>query len=42
MYSMVSGEQGFPPMPPQGFDNDAEKKEASNLLKLWLEQNPEI
>ena len=40
MYSMVSGVQGFPQMPPQGFDNDAERLEASNLLKLWLERNP--
>jgi glucose/arabinose dehydrogenase len=37
-FSMVSGVAGFPQMPPQGFDNPEEKKEASRLLKLWLEQ----
>lgn len=38
LYSMVSGESGFPPMPPQGFSSAAEAQEATNLLKLWLEQ----
>lgn len=42
MYSMISGEQGFPPMPPQGFDNPKEAQEASRLLKLWLERTPQI
>lgn len=42
MYSMVSGEEGFPPMPPQGFDNPEEAKEASRLLKLWLARIPQI
>lgn len=35
---MVAGEPGYPTMPPQGFTNDAEKAEAVNLLKLWIEQ----
>jgi glucose/arabinose dehydrogenase len=38
MYSMVKGDPGFPPMPPQGFSNDNEAKEASHLLKLWIEK----
>lgn len=41
-YSMVKGEPGYPAMPPQGFDSDAEKAEAVNLLKLWLERIPQI
>ncbi len=41
-YSMVSGEPGYPTMPPQGFTSAAEKAEAVNLLKLWLEQIPQI
>jgi cytochrome c5 len=42
LFSMVSGVQGYPTMPPQGFTNDAEKAEAVNLLKLWIEQIPQI
>ncbi|MDD4974725.1 MAG: PQQ-dependent sugar dehydrogenase [Bacteriovorax sp.] len=38
VYSMVSGVAGFPPMPPQGFSSEEEAREASNLLKLWIEQ----
>ncbi|MEA9355274.1 PQQ-dependent sugar dehydrogenase [Bacteriovorax sp. PP10] len=38
LFSMVSGVQGYPTMPPQGFASDAEKAEAVNLLKLWIEQ----
>lgn len=41
LFNMIKGEQGFPTMPPQGFDNDAEKAEAVNLLKLWIEQIPQ-
>ena len=40
LFSMVSGVAGYPTMPPQGFANDAEKAEAVNLLKLWIEQIP--
>lgn len=42
MLGMVSGASGYPTMPPQGFESDAEKAEAVNLLKLWIEQNPQI
>ncbi|MBC7713268.1 MAG: PQQ-dependent sugar dehydrogenase [Rhizobacter sp.] len=42
IYSMVKGESGFPTMPPQGFDGLAEKAEAVNLLKLWIEHIPQI
>lgn len=38
LFSMVSGEPGYPTMPPQGFSDLAEKTEAVNLLKLWIEQ----
>lgn len=38
LFSMVSGEKGYPTMPPQGFRDFAEKEEAINLLKLWIEQ----
>lgn len=40
MFSMVSAEAGFPPMPPQGFDNENEAAEASRLLKLWMSTLP--
>jgi cytochrome c5 len=40
LYSMVTKERGFPPMPPQGFQNETEAKEAAELLKLWLDGIP--
>ncbi|MBC7428390.1 MAG: hypothetical protein H7336_07245, partial [Bacteriovorax sp.] len=42
IYSMVKGVSGFPTMPPQGFESLAEKAEAVNFLKLWIEQIPQI
>jgi hypothetical protein len=40
LYSMVKKERGFPPMPPQGFQSEAEAKEANDLLKLWIDGIP--
>ncbi len=36
-FSMVSNKPGYPPMPPNGYDSDAQQAEAINLLKIWMD-----